>query len=123
MRPVSRVLFFISICGQKGYEITMDDFSQIFQRLDIRYIREFLVCGEQRGKMNGGAYAQRIEEVRAPLMDAMTEMLTQKKEYDVISERLFRYEKEMRDVYIEVGMQCGAALAAQLLSGIAGIQG
>jgi hypothetical protein len=100
----------------------MDNFSRIFQRLDIRYIREFLICGEQSGNSDGRTYAQRIDGVRAPLMDMITEILTQKKEYDAMLKRISQYEEEMRDVYMEVGMQCGAALAVQLLGGIAGMQ-
>lgn len=100
----------------------MDNFSEIFRRLDIRYIREFLVYGEQGEDSDGRTYAQRIDRARTPLIDMITEMLTQKKEYDVMLERISRYEDEMRDVYMEVGMQCGAALAVQLLGGIAGMQ-
>ena len=93
----------------------MSYIDEIFERLDIRQIREFLLNGVECVEVNMKTYEQRIDDAEKPAFDMIEKKFADEAERDEATNRIYRYATETQDVYMEIGMRCGAVLAMQLL--------
>jgi len=93
----------------------MDYISEIFSRLDLQHIREFLLHGVECLEVSDENYKQRINNVEKPFLQIIEEKFPEE-ENTKVTEDIFHYATVTQDVYMEIGMQCGAALAMQLFA-------
>ena len=94
----------------------MSCISGIFNRLDIQYIRGFLVSGTECPDFSDKTYKERIDEAENELFEKIKNKIPVVEDYDEIVDNIGNYAYEIQNVYMEIGMQCGAKLAAQLLT-------
>lgn len=96
----------------------MSYISDIFDRADLRSIRGFLLCGGQCAKLDEGAYEERLETAAKPLFEMIEKAFPKSEDRDRISACVQDYGIANQDVYMEIGLRCGAALALKLLAGL-----
>ena len=94
----------------------MDYITEIFDRLDLQQIREFLLHGVECAQVSGESYKQRLETAGNPVFETIKNKFPDMNESDKISGDVHYYTSITQDVYMEIGMQCGAILAMKLLT-------
>jgi galactitol-specific phosphotransferase system IIC component len=87
----------------------------IFERAHIQHIREFLINGVECINISDKPYKQRLEESSKSAMDMIQAKFPDMNEYDKITAEIYKYVGTVEDVYMEIGLQCGMALAIQFL--------
>lgn len=95
----------------------MSYISRIFDRLDIQQIRQFLLYGTESMDISNAPYKQRLEDAEKIARKKIEEKFPMKEEYKDILGDIEIYTSTAQDVYMEIGMQCGAMLTIQLLTG------
>ena len=88
---------------------------EIFTRTDIQHIREFLLRGVECIKVNPKGYKQRIDEAQKDTIDIIKKKFPEMDDYEEILDKVYCYVSEAEDVYMEIGLQCGAILVTHLL--------
>ena len=91
--------------------------SEIFNRLNIQHIREFLLHGVECFDISDKSYEDRIEELEKAVIKRVESEFPDRKKSEAVVSEIYNYVSAVESVYMEIGMKCGAALAAQLLSG------
>ena len=91
----------------------MSYITEIFERLDLQQIREFLLHGVE---ISEKSYKQRLEAAGKPAFKMIDEKFSNGDERDKVASDVHHYASVTQDVYMEIGMQCGAILAVKLLS-------
>ena len=91
----------------------MDYIDKIFARLDIQHIREFLLYGMECAQITPKSYQQRLDEAWEPVNAIIKNKFPCEKEQEEIIIELSRLTTVTQDVFVEIGMQCGAALTTQ----------
>lgn len=94
----------------------MGHFSEIFKRLDIQQIREFLLHGVESVKVDTESYQKRLDDAANPAYDILHKKFPETDAYEEISIEVNNYVSTVEDVYMEIGIQCGAILATQLFA-------
>ena len=94
----------------------MDYITEIFERANLQHIREFLLNGTECVEVSGESYKQRIDSARKPVVDKIHGKFPGEEESEEIMDEVFCYSGVNQEVYMEIGMQCGAALLLQLLA-------
>ena len=94
----------------------MSYINDIFERLNLQQIREFLLHGVECCEVSGQTYQQRLREAEKPISEMMEKQFPDKEENDKVSYKIYHYASVMQDVYMEIGMQCGVILAMQLFT-------
>ena len=61
-------------------------------------------------------YKERIDEARIPVKDYIKQKYPDISEYEEIIGMVYDYESICEEVYMEIGLQCGASLAARMLN-------
>ena len=87
---------------------------EIFERLNLQQIREFLFHGVECDVSNE-TYRKRLEIAEEDVFKVIDENLPNKEERDKVVNEVHHYATISEEVYMEIGMQCGAILAMQLL--------
>ena len=93
----------------------MDNIKDIFKRLDLQCIRDFLLTGGDNPEVSEETYAQRLEKPKT-LVFGMIERRFPEKEIDEVVEPIHHYAETTQNVYMEIGMICGGTLMSQLLN-------
>lgn len=93
----------------------MSYISEIFDRANIQHIREFLLHGVECMGINDKSYKQRIKESGETTFAMIKTKFTDMNEQEKITNEVNGYVSAIENVYMEIGLQCGAALANQLL--------
>jgi len=94
----------------------MDHISEIFERLHIQRIREFLMHGVEGGDINPKGYKERIGEAHKSAIELIQSKFHNMAEYEEITTKVYDYAAACEDVYMEIGLQCGFILAIQVLT-------
>ncbi len=94
----------------------MDYITEIFSRLDIQQIREFLMHGVECIEVKSEGYLERLEKSHKPVNDIIYHYFPEREENDKIMDRIGLCLGEAEDVYMEIGLQCGFILAMQIIS-------
>ena len=88
----------------------------IFKRLDIQQIRAFLLHGTECVEISAKTYEERIEEAETSAVETIAKHFQDADEYEKVTAKIFKYVNTVQEVYMEIGIQCGATLAMRLLS-------
>ena len=94
----------------------MEYINQIFERLDIQNIQSFLLHGVDCSEIDSRTYEERIAKAQKSTMEMIKTICPDMAEYDTVTGEVYNYANTMRDVHMEIGLRCGAVLAAQLFS-------
>ncbi|MCQ1530905.1 hypothetical protein [Lutispora saccharofermentans] len=94
----------------------MSYITEIFDRLDIQHIREFLLHGVECVEISNKSYKQRIEDASKSAIEMIEKKFPERDDCEKITSKVYNYSGTIQDVYMEIGMQCGAILAMQLIA-------
>lgn len=95
----------------------MDYMNEIFERATLSQIRNFLIYGEECERIDNTAYEEREKTVWNLIEKKLEKLCPEQEEYDKMASDIMEYACVNQDIYMELGLQCGAILAVQLLSG------
>lgn len=89
--------------------------SEIFERLDIQQIREFLLHGVEEMNTSDKTYYERLKNAEKIATGTLHARFPCEEDYEKVTDDVYELVGATQNVYMEVGMQCGAAIAMQLL--------
>lgn len=92
----------------------MNYIDEIFLRADIQQIRAFLLNGMEIVCTDPRPYKQRLESVLSPLIERLHTDYPDKNQFEEMAELVFLYAGAVEEVYMEIGLQVGAILSAQV---------
>lgn len=92
----------------------MNYIDEIFLRGDIQQIRAFLLHGVEELNIDPHSYKERMESAQERVTTRLREVYPDMEEYEEMTGLLFCYVSAVEDVYMEIGLQLGAILAAQV---------
>lgn len=92
--------------------------SEIFNRMNIQHIVEFLLNGTECFDISDKSYEDRIEELHKEAIGRVERGFPGRKESEAVISEIYNYVSAVESVYMEIGMKCGVALAIKLLGGI-----
>ena len=95
----------------------MSEFDAIFSRLNLQHLREFLLDGADSPEVSPLDYRRRIEEAWEPVTAAIRSRFPDEEAYEDVIQKIDLYTFAIQNVYMEVGLKCGAILIARLLGG------
>ncbi len=89
---------------------------EIFARLDLQQIREFMLYGTENDDIQDKTYAERLKEAGRPVFNSIENLFAEdskkrEKAASDVSHALATHD----EVYMEIGMKAGARLIYQLL--------
>ena len=93
----------------------MDYITEIFERANLQQICEFLLCGGGDAGVSDKSYTQRIENIEGAFFETLRTKFPDVKEREKVSEDICAYTATIQNVYMEIGMRCGAILTMSLL--------
>ncbi len=82
--------------------------------MDIRQIREFLLNGCE-SRIDRRSYIDRLEEAEERVWTRLREEYPNAKQFNEIMDLITAYATTLEEVYMDIGMQAGAALVTQIL--------
>lgn len=85
----------------------------IFLRADFQQIREFLLHGGECD-IDPHPYQERIDRVQERMLARLHQEYPTRAEYEEITGLVFEYVGAVEAVYMEIGLQVGTILAAQV---------
>ena len=94
----------------------MSYIDDIFARLNIQQLREFLLHGVECAEVSPRNYKQRLDEAWKPALELIKQRFPEMEEYEQITNKVQIYAAATEEVSMEIGLKCGAILAAQLLT-------
>ena len=94
----------------------MNYIDEIFTRLDVQCVREFLLHGGESAEIDTRPYKERIETAQKAATSILHYKFPDKEEYEDISGYVLDYGTACENVYMEIGMQCGFVLAMQIMN-------
>ena len=94
----------------------MDYIEEIFARLDLQHIREFLMHGVECVEVDRKTYRQRADEPLTATVTMIQDKIPDVDEHEKITGQVYGCVSAAENVYMEIGMRCGAVLAMQLLA-------
>nr|WP_317413479.1 hypothetical protein [uncultured Solibaculum sp.] len=92
----------------------MNYIDEFFLRADIQQMREFLLNGVEVTCIDPRPYKQRLESVLNPLIERLHTDYPDKNKFEEMAELVFLYAGAVEEVYMEIGLQVGAILSAQV---------
>lgn len=93
----------------------MSYITEIFERLDIQYIREFLLHGCGEIDVDYKSYVERLETPDKTMRSMLHCKFLEEKEYEEVINKIYDYATACEEVYMEIGLQCGFILAMQIV--------
>lgn len=90
----------------------MNYIDEIFLRADIQQIREFLLHGAE-GNTDPRPYKERIDNAHGEFYERLQKDYPDRVEFEEITRLIYNYVSKTEEVYMEIGLQVGAILAAQ----------
>lgn len=93
----------------------MNYISEIFGRLSLQHIREFLLHGTAEASISTQSYFNRLKSAEKLCTGTLHNSFPNEDEYDRIINDIYALVTATQDIYMEIGLRCGAALAIQLL--------
>ena len=92
----------------------MRDISNIYELLEISQLRGLLQCGETE-KVSSESLEQRIKKANKRIYKILDKTIDDRKIYLKLESEINHYTSVCEDVYMEIGMKCGAILMMNLL--------
>lgn len=93
----------------------MSYISEIFERTNLQKIRSYLLSGVECKSTDNKTYKQRLDSIENLTFDKIEATLHNMKEYDELTNCISSYTTVTQEVYMEIGMKCGALILMQLL--------
>ena len=90
----------------------MNYIDKIFARVDMQQIREFRLHGVE-GSTDARSYVERIENAHKAFSARLHKDYPNEKDFEEIAQPIYDYVTVIENVYMEIGLQVGAILAAQ----------
>ena len=84
--------------------------SNIFDRANIQQIREFLLHGVECVEIETKPYKEQIDEAQKGAMEILQRKFPDMNEREEITREIYNYVSATEQVYMEIGLQCGAKL-------------
>jgi len=94
----------------------MSYIDEIFERLDIQHVREYLLHGSECVKVDTRPYKERVESTWKELSTIFHQRFPNKEDYEDMTGYVLDYGTACQNVYMEIGMQCGFVLATQIFT-------
>ena len=94
----------------------MSYISEIFERLDLQQIREFLLNGVECLKVSEDSYERRLETSTKFILESIDKRIFEKDIADEMADDVHHHASVNGDIYMEIGMRCGAILVMNLLT-------
>ncbi|GKI14858.1 hypothetical protein CE91St44_13430 [Oscillospiraceae bacterium] len=91
----------------------MNHIDEIFLRADIQQVREFLLHGAECAA-DMRTYDERMESADRKVAARLRMACSDKRECEEITGLIYDYVSAVQDVYMELGLQAGVILAAQV---------
>jgi len=93
----------------------MDNYiSEIFGRLDIQCIREFLLQGCNEVEIDSRSYTERLSMNEKAMLNFLHSKFPDNEEFEKVTDKIYDYAGAMQDVHMEIGLQCGFIIAMQI---------
>lgn len=96
----------------------MSHISEIFERANIQYIREYLLRGVPNTDINPMNYKERLAKAQKAAIELIEEKFPDMAEHEEITNRVYDYAGACEDIYMEIGLQCGFLLAMQIFHNV-----
>lgn len=93
----------------------MSYISEIFDRLDIQNIREFLLHGVECLAIDPMGYEERIETAEKEVKEQICRKYPDLQDDEELMDSVLSYGSKTEDAYMEIGLQCGFIIAIRLL--------
>lgn len=90
----------------------------IFGRANIQQIRSFILDGVEDIKTKPDSYEERINKAKKRAKDFFRERYPDNCEFENVINEVYRYVMETENVYMEMGLQCGILLSAQIMAAL-----
>lgn len=87
----------------------------MFSRTNVQQIRSFLLYGVEECSLNEKSSEQSIREAEKEVYKLIKSKTSEMSEYDEIISNINKLEFELENVYMELGLKCGAIIAIQIL--------
>jgi len=88
---------------------------EIFERANLQQIREFLLTGMERDKIDHRTYNERLEKDSHDILERIKNISKNDSEFDRIFSEFLEAKITYTEVFLEIGMKVGARLMFQLL--------
>ena len=88
---------------------------QIFRRLSLQSIREYLMYGRELFEKDPRSFDERVLTKEDNVLDMLEEKFPDPTEYDHVANIFLDHVNTSKEVFMEIGMQCGFILAMQLM--------
>lgn len=92
----------------------MNYIDQIFLRADIQQIREFLLHGVEELNIDRRPYKERTEHAIKRINAKLHEAYPEQEEYERVADLFYDCVGTFEDVYMEIGLQVGSIITAQV---------
>lgn len=92
----------------------MNNWGEVFARADLGQIRSFLLYGTEEYADRPCGYNERMARVEQPMTARLHRAFPRTEEYEEVTRFVWDYGSELEAVSMEVGLQLGAILAAQV---------
>jgi len=89
--------------------------SEIFNRVSLQHIREFLLHGVECLDISDKSYEERIAVLHDKVIKRIETGFPDVKECEAVVSEVYSYATAIEEVYMEIGIQCGVTLAIQYL--------
>lgn len=93
---------------------------EIFKRAYLQSICDYLLCGASGGEVDQRPYHVRLKEKRERAAKRFQECFSESLHYEDVMEDFVAYEGELGAVYMEIGLQIGLFIGAQMCGKMAG---
>ena len=94
----------------------MSYITEIFERLNIQHIREFLLHGCDEINTDSRSYVERLETPDEKMRNMLHCKFLEEQEYEEVTNEIYDYASACEEVYMEIGLQCGVILAMQIVA-------
>lgn len=96
----------------------MSCISEVFERIDIQEINNFLLYGVECQNVERNPYEKRIANAKNKLFEELKKKYPENEELEHIAFYIFNYGTVLQDTYMEIGLQAGLILSGQILKNI-----
>lgn len=93
----------------------MSEIDELFSRLHLQNIRSNLRCGMDLISIDPDSYVQRLSKAWKPARTAIHEAIEDEEEYEKVASAVLICMGSCEDVFMEIGMKCGASIQRQLM--------
>jgi len=93
----------------------MQSFENIFKRANIQSIRQHLMSDMDLVEADSRTYEERVLKQEDQMLDELRVKFPDDAEYDEVTDMILDYSNTSKEVFLEIGIQCGFILARQLL--------